>query len=368
MRKTNQTPRYLLEGKYRMGFFEQSTSFQKINCAHLSASERLNGHHLYSSSMESDPPSPRTLAETILRTCAGLKRGERILIAADPRSSSRLQELKQTSLGLGGIMTYEEIFGGVTREPPGHLAAKMLENDITLLCVDERRTLLWGHADARVAAVKKGARVLFLTQEINTTPSTPELQEIRNRTNRLGDMLEKTSEIVIVSGGDSELRVKLAGRKSLRLSSILSEPGSWGAIPDYAEAAIPPFETGSNGTLRVDATIVGIGKVDAPVDLHFESGRLVRIEGDKTALELEKLLSQHDAYARVLCELGFGTNHLRTQIKGEFDDKKALGSVHIGLGDNHTFGGKNKSDLHIDCLVSNPKIHFDGNLIDLKSI
>ena len=94
----------------------------------------------------------------------------------------------------------------------------------------------------------------------------------------------------------------------------------------------------------------------------------MEISGGRVGAEFEKLLSQYDDSARVLCELGFGTNHLRRDVRGEFDDKKALGSVHIALGDNHTFGGENKSNLHIDCLMVEPQVHFDGKPFDLKSL
>ncbi|HXQ92319.1 MAG TPA: aminopeptidase, partial [Nitrososphaerales archaeon] len=182
-----------------------------------------------------------------------------------------------------------------------------------------------------------------------------------------GDILEKAKEITLLTEGNSRLDMKLAGRKSLRLSSILSSPGNWGAVPDYAEAAVAPLETGSTGKLRVNGMIVSLGKVDYPVDLKFVSGKLVKIDGKRTASDFEKLLG-NDPTARILCELGFGTNHLRRDLRGEFDDKKALGSVHIALGDNHTFGGENRSALHIDCLVVKPTVLIDGAALDLMSV
>ncbi|MDA4112147.1 MAG: aminopeptidase, partial [Thaumarchaeota archaeon] len=208
---------------------------------------------------------------------------------------------------------------------------------------------------------------LFLTQPLDSTPDSQQLNSIRNRSHKLGNILEGASKITLLTEGDARLDVELAGRKSLRLSSILSAPGSWGAVPDYAEAAVAPLETGANGNLRVNGMIVGLGKVDAPVDLKFESGRLVKIEGMRTASDFEKFLGD-DPSARILCELGFGTNHLRKDVRGEFDDKKALGSAHVALGDNHTFGGENRSSLHIDCLVVRPTVLIDDKPFDLMSI
>ena len=120
-------------------------------------------------------------------------------------------------------------------------------------------------------------------------------------------------------------------------------------------------------SLDVDGIIVGLGKVNSPISLHFDSGRLTRISGGEMGSAFDRMLGEEPS-ARVLCELGFGTNHLRKEIRGEFDDKKALGSVHVAMGDNHTFGGENRSSLHIDCLVVRPEIWIDDKLFDVSNV
>ena len=258
--------------------------------------------------------------------------------------------------------------GPVTREPPAKISSQMLENDVVLFCVNEERTLLWGHSDAKVAALGRGGRVLFLTQTIDSTPDTKSLEEIKARSNRMADVLEKSSKVTLLTGDSLRLELKLAGRKALRLSSILQTPGSWGAVPDYAEAAVAPSENGSSGDFRVDGMIVGLGKATTPVDLHFENGRLTKISDSPLGKKFEEYLGKYDPSARVLCELGFGTNHLRKEVRGEFDDKKALGSVHLAMGDNHTFGGENRSSVHIDCLARKPKILIDDRPFDIMKL
>ena len=306
-------------------------------------------------------------AQTLLSDCAGITKNERVLIASDVQADPRVDSLARGARELGALVSVEEITGPVTREPPKKVSEKMLENSVTIFCVTEPRTLLWGHADAKMAAIKKGARVLFLTQPIESTPDRTSLEEIQARSHRMADLLERSCSVALMTGGEKKLELKLAGRKALRLSSILSTPGSWGAIPDYAEAAVAPLESGSDGDLRVDGIIVGLGKVSAPVDLHFDAGRLTKISRNDFGDKFDRLLGD-DPSARILCELGFGTNHVRKEIRGEFDDKKALGSVHIALGDNHTFGGENRSSLHVDCLVVSPEIRIDDLPFDVRGV
>lgn len=308
-------------------------------------------------------------SKVILKTCAGLNKGDHLLIVYDPECDDEsIRSVTSSAKNLGVIVEEEKIFGEVTREPPNKVASKMLEREVTLFCVNEKRTAIWGHSDAKANACKSGGRVLFLTQKINTTPSSQELLTIMRRSQRLGDLLEKTSTITIVSDHRFELTMKLKGRKALRLSSILTAPGSWGAVPDYSEAGIAPLEEESSGSFHADGMIVGLGRVDEPVDLDFKQGNLVRISGKKTADEFRKLIYSYPESARVLCEIGFGTNHLRKAVNGEFDDKKILGAVHIAMGDNHTFGGNNRADLHIDCMSIQPQVYFDGRKIEFSSL
>ena len=309
----------------------------------------------------------RECAGTILSVCAGIKKGESVLLVTDsPGSDTRPSILAAQAGAMGAKVAIMALGVDVTREPPEEISRTMLQNDVTVFCVNEARTLLWGHADAKVAAIRKGGRVLFLTQPIESTPSADELRAIRDRSLRLADVLEKASKVTLLTDG-YRLDLKLGGRRALRLSSILSDAGSWGAVPDYAEAGVAPLENETNGDLRVDGIIVGLGRVVEPVDLHFESGRLVTISGGETGKAFERMLGSESS-ARVLCELGFGTNHLRKEIRGEFDDKKALGTVHIAMGDNHTFGGTNRSTLHIDCLVTKPEVMIDDRPFVLSSV
>ena len=312
-------------------------------------------------------PAKEKGARTVLATCAGLRKGEHLLLIKDADVNPDAEALARAAEKAGAKVTVLRSRGAVGREPSGEIAGQMLRSDLTMFSVNEERTLIWGHSDAKLNALKKGRRVLFLTQAVETAPSESELRKIRERTNRLADIIERSSEITLVTGKGFRLELALAGRKALRLSSLLSDPGSWGAVPDYAEAGVAPLETGSNGTFRVDGLIMTLGKVTTPVDLRFESGRLVEINGGRMARDFDTLLGK-DPSSRVLAELGFGTNHLRRDVRGEFDDKKGLGCVHIAMGDNHTFGGMNRAPLHVDCMATRPQVFIDGSKFDLESL
>jgi leucyl aminopeptidase (aminopeptidase T) len=309
-------------------------------------------------------------ALAILDTCLALRMGQGLLVAFDKQNKKRAETMVAAARRLGVAVSSGSISERCSRNPPAPVAKKMAEADVSLFCVDERKTLHYGHSDARKKACEAGSRVAFLTQGLAYVPEKRELVEIHDRTARLADLLERTSTLVIKSGARRKETLRLAlgkeRRRAVRLSSILTEPGSWGAVPDYAEAAVAPVERNSVGSLTVDGTIVGMGQVRAPVTLEFKEGELAGASGN-LGRRLEGMLGQSNR-ARTLCEVGFGTNHLRKVLKGEFDDKKMLGSVHVGLGDNHTIGGVVRSRLHIDCLVRRPTVSFDGRGVDLSAV
>lgn len=305
-------------------------------------------------------------ALTILETCMGLKSEERLLVVFDHGRGGLAEEFRRGAHTLGAYCAAMEDVGS-GREPGPPIPKSVERSDVTMFCVDEEKTLLYGHSDTRARSCKRGARIGFLTQSLDSVPDPAELQRIHERAARMARILSASKSVLITSGnGKFELHAEI-GRAAIRLSSIITKRGSWGAVPDYAEAAVAPTESKSEGELLVDGSVVGMGAVSVPVVLKFVGGRLVSATGGELAHRLVAR-SKTDDGASTLSELGFGANHLRKTILGEFDDKKMLGSVHVGLGDNHTIGGISHSAVHFDCLTKSVTVHLDGRKVDLKSV
>jgi aminopeptidase len=66
----------------------------------------------------------------------------------------------------------------------------------------------------------------------------------------------------------------------------------------------------------------------------------------------------------VITELGIGVNPGVVEPVGNISlDEKIGGSVHIAVGMNDRFGGKNKSNLHQDFVILKSTIWFDGKVM-----
>lgn len=102
--------------------------------------------------------------------------------------------------------------------------------------------------------------------------------------------------------------------------------------------------------------MAGIGLVDGPVVLTVEKGRLVQATGEQGELLLT-LLGKGNG--RLAAELGIGTNHAARITGNILEDEKAYETVHVAFGSNHTFGGMNKADVHIDCVTKKPQLDWE---------
>ncbi|MDF2717228.1 MAG: aminopeptidase, partial [Paenibacillus sp.] len=128
-----------------------------------------------------------------------------------------------------------------------------------------------------------------------------------------------------------------------------------GNLPS-GEGYIAPLEGTGSGQLVVDGSIAGIGKIDTPVVLTVENGRLTNAEGTAAPKLLEIL---GDGNGRLLAEFGIGTND-KARITGVvLEDEKVYGTIHVAFGSNHTFGGTIEAGVHIDLVVSKPDVYID---------
>ena len=155
------------------------------------------------------------------------------------------------------------------------------------------------------------------------------------------------------------LTLDLTGRPGIASPGVYRLRGQSGNLPS-GEAYIAPLENGSNGTMCIDGSMVGVGLLTEPLVVTVENGRLVSIEG-REAQRLEILLrNERNA---TLCELGIGTNHAARLTGVILEDEKAFQTVHIAFGTNTGFGGANKADCHIDGVIRDPTLYLDDRLI-----
>ena len=138
------------------------------------------------------------------------------------------------------------------------------------------------HTAARKAATEAGARIATLpgvTEEMLARVMSADMAELRRTADAIADALTAGAEARITCANGSDLRLSLAGEDGdPRRGRALTERGAFGNLP-CGEGFIAPDDGGCEGTLVVDGTIAGVGRVAEPVELMVEGGHLVEASG-----------------------------------------------------------------------------------------
>lgn len=294
--------------------------------------------------------------------CMGLQPGERALIITDEARLHLGQALyaKARQLGAQALLIQMPVARVSGEEPPAAVAAAMMEADVIVCPTTESIT----HTNARINAVKKGARIATMpgiTDEMfEAGPITADYQEVERLSRLYAELLSQAQSCRIITGGCHELILNLAGRKGVISSGVYREPGLAGNLPS-GEAYIAPLEDGADGEFLVDGSIVGVGALTEPVIITVQKGQITGIAGKEAALA-EKAIPDN-TLSRTIGELGIGTNRMARVTGIILEDEKIYGSVHVAFGTNTSFGGIIKASSHIDCVTLKPEVYLDGRLV-----
>ncbi len=313
--------------------------------------------------MTLDLVSVATIAERVARDYLGLQPGERFAIVVDDRTDAEIPtELARAARDLGAdpvVVTFAPRARSGA-EPPDPAAAAMAAADVVLCAAS---TSLY-HTTAKAAAQRAGARgdfnAPYRADAWRSGAMTADFFAIRERAERLANLLRRTHEVRVTSPAGTDLRATVEGRKPMAwLTGICRKAGEVSALPG-GEVSLPPLEGTSEGIVVWERVASDLGALDGPVRITVRAGRAVAFEGGPSADRLRTIVeSVKDADN--IAEIGIGLNPA-ARIGDEITEaKKAFGTVHIALGDSaNEYGGLVDSDVHLDGLVMEPTIEFDG--------
>jgi len=302
-------------------------------------------------------------AENVLISCMGLKKGESVLVVVDTPQweIGRAFFTKAKELGAEAMLLEFLPRDNHGVEPPQALALAMQQADVVLMPTSKSLS----HTQARKDANAKGARVASLpgiTKDMMERTLMGDYNEIARRSEKVQELLNKGSQVEITAPKGTDIKLSIKGRTGIADTGELSAPGIFGNLP-AGEAYIAPIEISAQGKLVIDGAMSGVGKVSTPINIDIVDGKAVSFLGGEEAKQLEALIDKHGEKARLVAELGVGTNDLAKLTGLVLEDEKVLGTIHIALGDNHTFGGTTTVSSHLDGMVLQPTMKIDGKVI-----
>ncbi|NOS35351.1 MAG: peptidase [Deltaproteobacteria bacterium] len=184
-------------------------------------------------------------------------------------------------------------------------------------------------------------------------PMRVDWKRLAARTEALAETIRGGREVMISTPNGTDLRLAIRGRPVLADTGILNRPGAFSNLP-AGEVFLAPLEGKTEGRLVLEWAPTR--RLASPVTLYVRKGVVTRIAGrEPYADELRRVLKKSRDF-RNIAELGIGTNERAKKPDNILESEKILGTIHIALGDNATFGGTVKTPFHQDFVFFNPTV------------
>lgn len=187
---------------------------------------------------------------------------------------------------------------------------------------------------------------------------------IIERTMRLADALENISELRLETKAGTNLAMNIEGRNLFRSDGVIRSISKYGNLPS-GEIAIPLNHERTNGILIVDGSASMMGKIKEPVKMEIQNGVAAKISGNggDARIFARFMKKIDDERTHTLSHIGIGTNHNAILSGNIMEDIKAIGSVHVGFGNNINIGGDIDIPSHHNAFIKNAYLYADGKKI-----
>ena len=247
----------------------------------------------------------------------------------------------------------------------------------------------WQEAEHRLSIIEEERRLPYLLVAIPTEQRAQQLglslesleamllpalgasiEELQREISQVLKIAQDGQMITIRSGDRHELRMVHGNRR------WLSDDGYIDATDQSQGAIVSNLPAGSIYTTVLEDQTEGslwLPRAGQATDvmLHFNAGRITRLEASSGAEALTAELDSHSGEPRRIGHIGLGLNpYLDRPIGWTLVDEHVHGHVFISLGENRYMGGQNESSLNVDyaladatLLVDNKVIVSNGNVV-----
>lgn len=219
-------------------------------------------------------------------------------------------------------------------------------------------------------ALKKGSRFLSFPMHTNDNSSIFEREFIRMRpktAKKMGrpvaDKITKSERVVVTTKKGTNVAFCVKDRKAGIFAGSCTGRGR--VASSSFEVYVPIVETMTNGVVIADGSLGYLGAIKSPIELVFEAGYLVEINGKEDATRLKRYMeSFNDKEIYCAAELGIGLN-TKSKCEGVcyIEDESTYGTFHIGFGRNIALGGNHEAKGHFDIVTHKPDIIADDIIL-----
>lgn len=306
-------------------------------------------------------------AGILIDICGVVKSGEKVVIATDQGAKDIANIIFEACLSrkiepIVICMVPRESHG---EEPPASYAAALKEANVVFAAT----SFSLFHTNARIEACRKGVRWVNLpgySREMLLEGGLfVDFYKQRERAEKIGKMLSEGNLVKVTTNKGTNIEFSIKGREAIVESGISDKPGMVNSPPDI-EVCIAPLEGTAEGKMVIDGSIVlpGLGPLTENVNASVSKGFITKIEGSKEGIIFKNLLDQaNDKTVFNIGEFGIGLNPKCRICGSMLEDEGVYGTIHFGIGDNHTMGGLVESSMHTDVVIKKPTVIIDQKVL-----
>jgi len=311
-------------------------------------------------------------ARTAVNTCLKVKKGEKAIIVTDILKEDIGEALHWAAKETGAEAILVKMLPRTRHgeEPPAPVAAIMKTADVVIAPT----AYSISHTQARKEANLAGARIAtmpMITEEMMSRGGmTADFRLVKKQADRLVKEIGDATIVHVTTSDGTDIRFSVDGRKWVADTGLLHNKGDFGNLPG-GELFVPPVEGTGDGVIVVTGSLAGIGILKKPVKIVVKNGLGREITGGPQAKAFARMLAAAGAKldrpdsAYNLAEFGIGLNPKAKLIGNPLEDEKVIGTIHLALGDNSTFGGNTRAGIHVDGIILRPTVEVDGKLLKL---
>ncbi len=301
-------------------------------------------------------------ADRALSDCLKLMRKELLLVVCDPPCD----QIGRAFWEAGRRRCREAVMVQIAprrengNEPPRPVGEWFGQFDVAVMPTSKSLS----HTEARRVASAQGTRIATLpgiTADSFLRTMNTNWQRLGMRTRRTAAQLSAARTVRIVTGSGTDMTFETGGRQAKPDDGKIDAKGAFGNLP-AGEAYLAPLEGTAEGMLVVDGSFPLAGLLDRPLILHVNNGLVKDATGHACAEDLKRLFKMYKQDSRTIAEFGVGTLDTARLSGNILEDEKALGTIHIAIGDNASMGGSVNAPIHLDGVVKNPTVYLDDAL------
>lgn len=359
-----------------------------------------------------------TPAENVVMNVCSVKKGERVLIIANPATNQISQDLYSAVLKAGGIPTlmFQPDKTSFDNANPEVLAAIKTNPEVCFsisnvkLGKDPQASAnpyttedgqKFTHIFDYLLDGKKTMRAIWtpgITEDMMNRTANIDYAELKERCIKLEKIFKGAVSVHVTAPAGTDIEIPIKGRKLLFDDGDFSTPGTGGNIP-AGEVFISPLVgdeekniPGCEGVIVYDGSMTfsdGDSILETPITCKVEKGYVSSIKGGAEAKRLQKTITEAETRpfvlekekklengmgniykknARNIGELGIGLNPAATITGNMLEDEKAFHTCHFAIGEN--YDNDAPSLIHLDGVVREPTIvlkYEDGSIREILS-